>query len=381
MALGKTEGLVNFVTGSRITPTHIQHIRDQATLVRQASWRQVSKTHPAYEVMEFINTQPPNSSTKVIGRNMPNAVEKARAIQTPDRREYALRVLDAISLAPRQIYLPSPRTVRIHACGASPDRLPREIRKQLFEGCTEIDLVASQLTIVSHVWKIPKITQILEAPEGFWTKVLTDLGLVSEHKPILKTAIYATIFGMKPRNVNRLLRTGGFTDQIAQEEQTDVPPEELDHLQTEQEGPPTGIGDRAFQRLVRTGWFRDLRKAREERYNTLWKEQGYVDDAFGRKITYSDLNNPGPWKAGKRKTNSLMAIEVQSYEMKIMSAIIPIIKSEGNITIVSWLHDGVTLHFRDTRERPRQLTRLKRALGDSAKQLGISMKTEVTHLG
>lgn len=94
-------------------------------------------------------------------------------------------------------------------------------------------------------------------------------------------------------------------------------------------------------------------------------------DAFGRWI-----DNP----LGAHDVLSVLAAVVQSHELKIMLSLLPILKSEDQIYLLSWLHDGVTLQFGNHTKKQRQIRKLKEAIRLTVDTMGIATRLDVKEL-
>jgi hypothetical protein len=99
-------------------------------------------------------------------------------------------------------------------------------------------------------------------------------------------------------------------------------------------------------------------------------------DAFGQWVgmeRYADR------KDDKHRSRSILAAVAQSWEMKIMLSILPVIQRHERLQMVGWLHDGVILNFGD-RSRAGQFkaelkTAVKRRLDDICNETGYRFQT------
>jgi hypothetical protein len=111
--------------------------------------------------------------------------------------------------------------------------------------------------------------------------------------------------------------------------------------------------------------------------------QGGVYDAFDPWLTLSETKR---WNKENGKydhaTNvrSIMAAVMQSYELRIMMAILPVLKAEKQVYLLYWLHDGVCLHFGNSSKKAQKIRRLQKAVRTEARQLNVAMELEVEEL-
>ena len=95
--------------------------------------------------------------------------------------------------------------------------------------------------------------------------------------------------------------------------------------------------------------------------------QGGLEDAFGKFIQVTN----------REEARSAMALQLQSYEFKLISPILPILESEKRLHVCSWLHDGLSVYCGDLSEVSRQLKRLERAIVEEAELMQVFTKLEM----
>jgi hypothetical protein len=176
---------------------------------------------------------------------------------------------------------------------------------------------------------------------SFWKEISGWLGVGCEHKPTLKRGIYSLCFGMGRAKLRRTLRDG-------------------------KPGEP-GLGKMKAELWFRHPLIQELLEARE-RITREIEMDGFANDAFGREIQVSRSNPP----------HKVAAQIAQSYEMRILKAVLPVVKEERKITIVSWLHDGCSLWFGAEDRKAAQIERIKQAVKDKASKLGIQTTAEIS---
>lgn len=288
----------------------------------------ISPTHPAYELASFLNQQPQKTLDRILSRNWAGLIEAAFALPPSPTREAGMRALAAIQECRSMIYDASERTPRIHAQGPTIHQLPRELRKRALHGCMGLDLRCSQLAIAARVWDVGPIRSFLEANGAIWEELLRHLRLDSVYKPLLKRALYSTVYGMKPTNIHRLL--------MGNERGLD------------------GIGRALADCFMRHPLIEALLTARNQAF-TAARDRGGLVDAFGRWIPITSGVDDG----------SVVAQQLQSHELAIMLAALPVIK-KGDLYVVSWLHDGMTLHSSDATKRERRVAQVAAAINREA---------------
>lgn len=343
-----TGGGVEFDSGEQVSGRRSRRLLEEYQAELRASAAIRSADHPARELIDFLNDQPTETLERVLSANeqavidavleMPTATGKDRV-----RRHAALRVLRVTTRSKLMLYRESPRTTRIHPVGATIHQLPRALRKLALRGCISLDLKAAQLAIVSKMWGVHSLHAFLAAENDIWDELFSSLGVSPQKKPILKAAIYSITFGMEIDGVRWKLRRG--VDGIRG----------LDKAQAAQ----------FFEhRLIA-----DLVTAREEAFSRLAEAGGAVD-AFGRWISVDDPTT-------MRDLRSVLAQQVQSYEVLLMLSLLPVWqKEQNNVKVLSWLHDGVTIKYHDPRELKQQITRLQRALARRAAEFDIPTRLE-----
>jgi len=341
LACGHWKGMVQLGSGERV--------RGSFTYPVGGSGGAPPADHPAAGVLSLINSQPLTAIRRLFRTNMPCALEEADRIGSPVARSHVLAELARIGAGHPSVYRHSPLTPRIHARGASPDRLPKQVRRALFKGCVEIDMVAAGLTIAAYRWNLTAIKGMLQQEEPFWEQALRKSHLSETDLPIVKRFVLATLYGARRDTANEMLKDG--------------------HGQHE------GIGAQGLRSLAGTAWVKELRAGARSALRTI-RYKGFVTDAFGRKLSTNDVRNLR--EAGRRMDRIMLAILLQSIEMKIMRSVVPVIRSENrtrtSIRMVSWQHDGLTLSFVSPSERDRQVKRTRDAIVSAAAEIGISAR-------
>lgn len=167
--------------------------------------------------------------------------------------------------------------------------------------------------------------------------MMEHLALTESAKPALKTALYATIFGMGKRKL-------------------------IANLSAE-------IGRKAAIAFFAHPLMLEIFEGRSAAMKRV-KEGGGVEDAFGRWIP---LRRESP-------AHALLAIEAQSWELKLMLSIFETVRNVEGIAILSWLHDGIVVYHRDDERLGRLTERAKKAFDISASAMGFPTDLEITRL-
>ena len=261
--------------------------------------------------------------------------------------DYMSTLIDSFrSPYPEWMYCPSEKTTRCHAIGPNAHLLPRAVRKELFAHLYTFDLKSSQLAGAAALWGAEVVRARLERctseNEDIWEYLIGQSGLhgddvVSRFKPIFKKPLYGCAFGQlkvnMKRNLIEALTREGLTEKGA---------------------------ETAAAKFLDCPEMKDLIDARKRRMNRIVAEGGLRLPSW----TWDKETHEGAWlpleetlegteEAGEqaRKVRSLLAQELQALELSIMLAAANVIKRNPTVVIVSWLHDGFTLHFSDESKR------------------------------
>ncbi|MGI6294468.1 MAG: hypothetical protein ACOX3G_00080 [Armatimonadota bacterium] len=86
------------------------------------------------------------------------------------------------------------------------------------------------------------------------------------------------------------------------------------------------------------------------------------------------------YKNGKYYAESTESALAQSYEQKLMHAMLPILEADPRLIVLSYLRDGLTIYFSDAAEQEAQIRRIKQSVKQCAEELNIPTELEVTVL-
>ena len=334
-----------FTDGSSVTRRRLQQtVRDEEDAIIGIS-RAAVKDHPAGELMDYLVTQPQDCLQRVLARNWPLVKEAIYRLprETPKQiatANWSERVLDNLHERRTIYYGAACKSPRLYAIGTTVHLLPRRLRQIALTGGVELDLKAAQLAIVSQLWGVPSLRDFLADPEkSIWDELLNWMGVALEYKPILKIVIYAIVFGMTQGEVRDTL-----TDGTDKEE---------------------GVGAAATARFFRHALVQDVLAARS-RVLQVMKEERQAVDAFGRKVKVV-------WDHEKNRLNvpSVAAQVVQSWEVRLMLSLVPVLRAERQLYCLSFLHDGLTVWCGDETKWKRHIRKLKSAVQAEADRWGI----------
>jgi hypothetical protein len=347
-----------FATGVPVSRRNLRAAQDDYGAYLLALSQGVDETHPAYDLIQYLLAQPQGALEKVLKANWPFVREAVRGLPMSTEseratREWCDRVLDNLDTFRRVYYADSPKTPRIFAVGTNVLQLPRAVRKVAFAGQVEMDLSAAQLAVVARLWGIPELQTVLESGMSIWTELLTWIDKPTTYKAIVKRTVYSIVFGMGRKKL---------VEQLAQGDSQD-----------------DGVGEDAAERFFLHPLAEALLKARSRQRRAV-EAAGGAEDGFGRWVAVEWVT---PSRRGKRKrknTASVLASVVQSYELRLMLSILPVLQAEPQIYLLAWLHDGITLHFGNGSKQERQIRRICRAVQERADAYGMATHLEVEYL-
>jgi hypothetical protein len=340
------------------TPVSVRTYRErfQNKVTPEEKWARLLKVvpsyHPARPLLEYLSKKSQKRLMMLVRENWPRTEAAIEALpeSTPDEcstKNWARRL--AISLYENwQIYYTiSERSPRIFPVGESLLYLPRDIRKIALTGGVECDLRAAQLAVAAKVWELPITAELLRSKKSIWDELAAAAGLpVIECKAILKKTLYSVIFGMTQTNLRRKLEHG--TDGLA------------------------GIGRKATNRVFRHPVMKELIAARKQKHDES-KTKKCVCDAWGNTV-YMGPGTPF------RTVRSLWAYAIQSFELKVLLALLPILTKNSQIYLIAWQHDGVTLQFGNRSKSERERNQIRAAVNRTCGDLDISSELEMEPL-
>jgi len=325
--------LVDFRTGAPCTDNYLRKAREHFS--KQISQQAVDSAHPAHDLLVWLNSMPTKGQTKLLKRNMSDV---ARAIlQLPrgkmipridkhgeiyimpdkDRARYDhnARVLAQMVAYPFVKYKDVDGTPRLYANGLSPLGFSRDIRAIAYDGCWYLDLKSVQLCVLSALSRCERLQSYLATGGSWWDAVLQPCGLSMQYKPTLKIGTYSLSFGAGEGYIRYLLSVGDI-------------------------GCP-GLTRKQVDSFLANEYVAELLKGRNQLLSKIEAEGG-MTDAFSRFISLSSTGIGDTEKAAR----SVLACVCQSYELRIMMAVVDVIKSYSHTNLMGWLHDGVIVSIR-----------------------------------
>ncbi len=330
---------------------------------RIAEARAAAQYPETLTVLGFLNEGQPHDYIAGLVRDA-LAPAKPLAAQMPDgaRKDHLERVLLALENGSPTIYKPSGRTRRVFAVGTSINLLPREFRRLILANChndgrgrcVELDLSQAQLAINAWLWNLTETTLLLsrarQTGESVWSELLSHAGLGSEHKGIIKTILYSLCYGM---GVDKLKQTW---------------------MQGERKHGRyvAGVGDEdKWAKFTEHPAIKELLQSRDSILARIRDDEG-SPDAFQEWIALHDN--------GGIDARATLAAIAQSWEQRLMYEMIPVIEQQGQVCVMTWLHDGAALFFRRPDRMDSQISQIREAVEGLANDLGILTALEVDYL-
>lgn len=341
--LDVSEDRVNFVTGADYLREDRYRDARQATAEYKAEVAQLSLNATQAKVLDYLGRlHAGHLFLRKLGENK-DAIEAAIGLLKPHVQVIRRRILPAIRRNPNVYYLPSGngRTCRLSAGGDSIVGLKKEVRKAATKGWVECDLRSSQFAILAAQLEAPLAQAFIASGESIWCEFNRFLFGINEAptdsiKATLKETIYSLCFGKSERNLKEFLSQHGI-------------PRLLEHP--------------ILQELLtlRKKWFARI------------EAEGGAHDVWGQ------------WHAvtNDRWAGAIAGTVIQSVELEIIAPIFEVAKKHGKsdqFRITIFQHDGGTISFNNSKKIPRAQAKLKKAVEDRAKDLGVSTVLEFTQL-
>jgi hypothetical protein len=278
----------------------------------------------------------------MVRRNLEAAYQVATALPLASRQS-TLLILEQVAASPKPQYQPSRggRTVRIFASSNSYLGLPKRVRQTLMGGCVEFDLRSAHLAIVTSLWGLPRTRELLMSGRSVWSELAgaAEVDLYT-FKPVLKEALYATVYGMRRSNVARLLeQTPGWTVNMT-------------------------------TRVLNCEVILELFDAREAHLQALL-ESGETVTVFGERLGI----------VSRRDAVRALASVAQSYELYLLWPAATYIMAQPDLRLMAWQHDGFTVHCSNRSKLERHVKRLMQMVAEHAGGVGCETQLEWEELG
>lgn len=219
-----------------------------------------------------------------------------------------LSALELMMSYPQPFYQPVDKSARIYPMGRSAIQLKREIRKEYARrmGWLSYDLESAQFAIIAKVWDVPVLTDFLKSGAKLWPYLAEKMEF--ENKELFKETVYKLAFGA---SMNRMTKDG--------------PLRQWTELGLKNE----------YKQFLKIDVIQSLYEAREQRKDRIQLER-QTTDAFGNTVLLAEIDG--------YTVETLLAMEIQSYEMKIMLSLAEYIMPIDRVDIALWIHDGIAVN-------------------------------------
>jgi len=334
-----------FTDGSRVSRRRLRETiqEEEAAIIGIA--RAAGKDHPAGELMDYLLTQPQDCLQRVLTRNWPRVKEAVFALPRDTPKQVATsdwcdRVVNNLHERRTIYYGAARKSPRLYAIGSTIHLLPKRLRQLALAGGVELDLKAAQLAIVSQLWDVPSLREFLaDRNHDIWGELLGSMTTPMERKPVLKVSVYGIVFGMGASKAQETLAVGTDKDK--------------------------GVGEVGAAQFFSHPLVHDLLAARSRVLQRIRVQRG-AEDAFGRWVATDWDRKSKTWNVP-----SVAAQVVQSWEVRLMLSLVPVLRAERQLYCLSFLHDGLTVWCGDETKRERHLRKLQEAVQGEAAQWGF----------
>jgi len=334
---------VNFFTGHVVSRRLSRQGRQDHRERLIASSLSTVKDDKHGQILEYLNRQSPGKIEEYIKGHLPELYEAASSMDRTteheiNQRNHTFRVIAGLQRHTDMIYQCSPKSDRVCTIGSTIHQLPRELRKLAIQGPSSFgcDLKSAQLAIVARLWNLDQNRSFLESGGSIWTELLGHLCLDTSYKDTLKQAMYSIVFGKTEQNLKIFLEEGGM-----------------------------GIRPLSHERITqffRYPLIREILEGRQRHFNKI-KSDGGTYDAFGGWIKRIQHECP---------PHAVAALQAQSFEFAIMLPVLDELRQHPDrYTVLSFLHDGLTIHCRDEARKNTIFETLRKRVQEKAQQLGI----------
>lgn len=345
--------MVNLISGKVANNTRQITGILKKTQLERVKYETIDRDDERYPLWLFLRNNPSNAVNKQIHANLGDAWQALRESKSSrTTKQYCYSLLCYIKNAPQPLYSVVERSSRLYATSRSFNGLPKEIRRILFKDGIALDAEACQLAINAKLWETKLLAEILADPtRKFWDEILQATSLTKDDKPVVKEAIYSLCYGAGNKRITATLRKGGLNK---------------DQISAFREFPPVA---------------EMLQIARKKRREIT--KAGGIEDAFGNWLALDKVEDedhrPG-LPAGRHKRQhpgGLLARVAQSWEMKLMLSLVPVLERQRlayGVSVLSWLHDGLTIQTHRKADRQTVVRQLTLAFQQKADELGLKTK-------
>lgn len=341
--LDGSQDRVNFVTGADYVREDRYRGARQATAEHKARVAQLSLNSTQATILDYLGAL--NAGHLFLRKLRENeaAIHQAISLLPQHVQDIRRRILNTIRHNPNVYYLPSGngRTCRLSAGGDSIVGLKKEVRKAATKGWVECDLRSSQFAILAAKLEAPLAQAFIASGESIWREFHqflfgVDMGPADTIKPILKETVYSLCFGKSERNLKEFLSQHGI-------------PRLLEHPILQE------------LLILRKKWFGRI------------EAEGGAHDVWGNWHAVTD----------DRWAGAIAGTVIQSVELEIIAPIFEVANKHGKsdqFKITLFQHDGGTISFNSAKKIPRAQAKLKKAVEDRARHIGVSTVLEFTQL-
>lgn len=341
--LNPSEDQVDFVTGEPCSRKDRYRVAAEETALYENEIAQISLNPTQTLILDYLREI--NAGHLFLRKLHENesAIKAAIATLKPAVQETRYRIVSAVYRNPNVYYAPSAneRTCRLSPKGDGILGLKKIVRQAATKGWWECDLQSSQFAILAAKLKAPISQAFIASGKSLWREFNLFLFGIEEDptdavKKVLKEAIYSLCFGRSEERLKEVLGEHGFAPLLTHP---------------------------ILQELLalRKTWFEQIRK------------DGGAFDVWGQWQALDDTRDP---RTGKRRwEGSVAASVIQSVEMEIIAPIFDVAAKYGEsdqFKICLFQHDGCTISFNSTEKTSRAQGKLKKAVEDRARELGVA---------
>ena len=314
------------------------------------------------------------------------AIHKKVSVLDPDTQNIQYRILDSVKEVPTIHYYPSTRTPRLSASGDTVVGLKSVIRKELCKGLVEIDLKASQFSILASKLDASLCKEIIDNKKDIWKIFFeatgqTDYSKFDEIKRnVFKPIIYGIAFGngryetpyiisFNKNLKNKIDKKNAIRLQKGLPEIKNVKYKVPLQSHLAKQSKDYGID---FTILDKHPIVEELFSKREIYFKEIEKNNG-AKDVWGNFISIDESKDMG--------VRHIAAQVMQSFEMEIFSEVFNVAnKYREYFTIQIFQHDGATISI--TRKDKELFLKkyITQSVEEKAKILNINTTIEWTQL-
>jgi hypothetical protein len=355
--------MVFFVSGEPVSKSRRRRIIGEMEYRLLADATESAKGKPVQALIGYLNSHSQTVQRSFVRRNWHKVENLYRGLPVSGsnkeeedyfrrRKQYVASAMTPLFQFGQNIYEAKERTSRIYTVGPSYHSLPRPFRKALLDGTIGLDARAIQLAIVSRLWQLPKMQAFLsdDRSPSIWKELYCHLDAshldFDETKAILKTTLYRLVYGMDLWGLRWTLQWGDKAKNVA-------------GLRS------NTLVDRFFKHPL----IEELIIQRDAHLADI-KHRGFIVDRFAQRRDIA---------VGSSDEKSLLATEVQSWEMYLMLPLLEVFEQEAHLHVVSFLHDGIAVHVSDPKKEERIVKKLTETFRQRAYDEEIATRLDREH--